>query len=388
MYRKLVEKNKDYIINIRRYIHQYPELSKKEFNTQKYIIEQLDNLGIYNYKIAGTGVIGKIYGEGYKIGIRGDMDGLPIEEKSNKNYKSKNKGISHCCGHDGHMAVVLGVAKILIENKNTFKESVTLLFQPDEEDTGGAKAIIKEGGIKNLDFLFGGHLDPSLSVGDISYRHGIVNASSDTFNIEIIGESAHGAYPEKSRDSIVIMSHLIITIQSIVSRNLSPLENGVISIGTISGGNVYNQIAGETKITGTIRTLDNETREKIKKRLIDICDGTEKTFNVEINFKLERGYDCLVNGEISKKVEKMFKKTYDMEKIIYKIKPSLGVEDFAYYAKEVPAMFLQFGCKIDGIEKFLHNEKFDFDEKALLEMTNYYLNCIKAFGGVGVNESC
>ncbi len=371
-----------YMVKIRRHLHKYPELSRNEFETQKYIMEQLDKLGIRNYKIATTGVIGEI-GSGSKcIGFRADMDGLPIEEVSDKKYKSKNIGVSHSCGHDVHMAALLGLAKRIKEKEIKLKCCVRFIFQPDEEDEGGAKRIIEEGGIEDVTYLFGGHVNPTLEVGVVCYRHKEMNGSSDMIRIEVSGLSSHGAYPEDGKDSIVIMSSLIMIIQTIVSRNISPLNSGVITFGTICGGEVYNQVSNSVVVTGTIRSLSEKIRKKIIKRIIEICDGIEKLYNIEVNCEIKKGYDSLVNSNISYDIENMLRRKYDSKKILYKEHPSLGVEDFSYYCKKTDCFFVQFGCKIEREPKFLHNNSFDVNENVLEEMVNYYMNCLETFGGI------
>ncbi|MBS4534841.1 amidohydrolase [Clostridium sp. D2Q-14] len=233
---------KDWLINIRREFHMYPELGMEEFKTSQKICDLLDEMGIeYERGIANTGVVGIIKGkkEGKTVALRADMDALPIDERNDVYYKSKIKGKMHACGHDAHMTILMGTAKILNDMRDELKGKVKLIFQPAEETVGGAKKMIEEGVLENfkVDAVFGLHVAPEIPVGKIGIKYDKMNASSDTLEINIFGESTHGAYPHSGIDSIMIASQVINALQTIVSRNVNPIDSAVISLGTIQGGN-------------------------------------------------------------------------------------------------------------------------------------------------------
>lgn len=361
-----------WLSEVRRDFHQYPEFGLEEFRTQEQIMRYLDELGIPHAKSAGTGVVGLIEGgrPGPTVALRGDMDALPIEEANDTEYRSKTAGKMHACGHDAHMTCLLGAARILNACKDELAGNVKLLFQPAEETVGGALPMIKEGVLQNprVDAVFGLHVSPELPVGQIAVKYGQMNASSDDLHITVRGENGHGAYPHKGRDAIVIAAHVITALQTIVSRNVDPRESAVITLGIISGGTAGNILAQEVKLTGTIRTLDKQVRADVKKRVREVADLTARSLGGTAEVVLEEGYTSLVNDKTMVDLVKSSGETLlGAEHVRVNEVPSLGVEDFAFFAEHVPGAFYHLGVRNDetGCVYPIHHPRFDLDERSL-----------------------
>lgn len=365
------EKLLEYMIDIRRYLHKHPELSKKEYNTQRYIIQKLEEENIPCYKTADTGVVGIIEGRqnGRVIGIRADIDALPILEESNEEYCSENKGVMHACGHDAHTAILLGTAKFFNSIKDQLNGSVKLFFQPAEETTGGAKRMVEEGCMENpaVDYVIGLHVMPYIQFDAIELKYGQANAATNAIKITVKGKAAHGAYPEKGIDAILISSHMVCALQSLVSRNVSPLNPCVLTIGMINGGVKENVIAEEVVLKGTLRTLNPETRSFMKKRIKDLCVGIAASFQGECSVEVIDDYPALINdNEVIEVIRKSAEEVLGREKIHIKEYPSLGSEDFQYFAEHIPGAFYSVGCKLEEKGEYaLHTKDFDIDERCL-----------------------
>lgn len=366
---------KDELIEIRRNLHQYPELGFEETNTSKFIKDFLTREGIEFKEFAGTGVCGVIKGtkEGENnkvIGLRADIDGLPMQDKKGCSYASKVTGKMHACGHDGHTTILLGVAKLLNKNKDKFNGIVKLIFEPAEETTGGARVMIEEGVLTNptVDVMCGLHVEETLDAGMIMVRRGTVNAASNPFNITIKGSGGHGAYPDTAIDPIVMASHVVTSLQSIVSREIKPVNPTVVTIGSIHGGTAQNIIPNEVKLGGIIRTMTNEDREFAKVRLKEIVNGICTTFRGSAEIEIEESYPCLYNDDNMVKIlEDSAKNIIGAENVKVQKNPKLGVESFAYFANEVPSVFYFLGIRNEekGIIHPAHNSLFDIDEDAL-----------------------
>lgn len=366
---------KDELIEIRRTLHQYPELGFEETNTSKFIKDFLRKEGIQFKEFAGTGVCGIIEGtkEGENkkvIGLRADIDGLPMQDKKSCSYASKVSGKMHACGHDGHTTILLGAAKLLNKNKNKFNGTVKLIFEPAEETTGGAKVMIEEGVLTNptVDVMCGLHVEETLDVGMIMVRRGTVNAASNPFNITIKGSGGHGAYPDTAVDPIVTASHVVTSLQSIVSREIKPVNPAVVTIGSIHGGTAQNIIPNEVKLSGIIRTMTNEDREFAKIRLKEIVNGVCTTFRGSAEIEIEESYPCLYNDDNMVKIlEDSAQNVIGTENVKVQKNPKLGVESFAYFANKVPSVFYFLGIRNEekGIIHPAHNSLFDIDEDAL-----------------------
>jgi amidohydrolase len=361
------------VVAYRRHIHAHPELSYQEFNTAKYVAEQLRLVGIEPQTIATTGVLAEVKGrnpEKKTIALRADMDALPIEEANQVPYKSTNPGVMHACGHDVHTSSLLGTAKILQQVKDQFEGTVRFLFQPGEEkNPGGASYMIRDGALKNPQpvSILGQHVFPLLPAGKIGFREGMYMASADEIYLKVIGKGGHGAAPDLAIDPIVIASHIIIALQQIISRNANPRQPTVLTFGNIIGHGATNIIPNEVNIAGTFRAMNEEWREsalvKIKKMAESIAEGMGGRCEVDIS----RGYPYLENNpELTRRIRAAAEEYVGKENV-FNIDITLGAEDFAYYSQVIPAAFYRLGTRNDakGISSYVHTPTFDIDEDAL-----------------------
>lgn len=362
-----------WLVEVRRDFHAYPECGMEEFRTKEKICEYLDEMGIpYEAGIANTGVVGLIKGEqdGKTVALRADMDALPILEQNNIPYKSTIDGKMHACGHDAHMTVLLGAAKLLQRNKHFLKGTVKLLFQPAEETVGGAEPMIKEGALENpkVDAVFGLHVEPAIPVGKIGVKYGQMNASSDTIMIKVKGKNAHGAYAYMGKDAIVIAAQIISALQTIVSRGVDARESAVVSIGTIHGGTQGNIVADEVKLVGTVRSLTPEIRQSVLQKLEETVTYVAKGMGGEAVLTTQSGYTSLINDDgMVDTVTASGETLLGEENVKLISRPSLGVEDFAYFAKAVPGAFFRLGVRNEekGIVHNVHTPFFNLDENSL-----------------------
>ena len=384
--RKEISRIEDSIINWRRDFHQYPELAFEEHRTGEVIIKELRSMGLEPKENVGkTGVTADLkFGDGPVIGLRADMDALPIKETSGLDFSSKNEGVMHACGHDGHMSMLLGTAKILTSTKQTYNGTVRFIFQPAEEGEGGARYMIDDGCLDGVDEIYGIHVWNYQPVGEVGVKDGPVLAAADMFDIKIKGIGGHGAAPQGTVDSVIVASHLVQALQTIVSRNTNPLESTVVSIGKINGGHNFNIIADEVSLSGTARAYTEKNRNLIKQRMQEIIDGIAKTYDAEILFKYKDGYPPTINHtEPTKKVLKAAHKVVgDKAGMPYL---SMGGEDFAYYLEKVPGCFFFVGSAPNKKELFEtphHCSHFNLDERALLIGSSIYLNILDEIIGV------
>ncbi len=363
------------LVNIRRDFHKNPELSQNEFRTQKKIQDYLNEWGIENYVCADTGIVGIIRGKnpGKTIGLRGDIDALPIDEKNSQPYCSINPGVMHACGHDAHTTILLGVGKImkeLADSEESIAGNVKLFFQPAEETIGGGKRMVQESCMQNpnVDYVLGLHVMPYIDAGKVELKYGKLNASTDSIKITLKGRQAHGAYPDKGIDAIAMAGSVITSLQTIVSRNISPLNSVVVSLGKISGGVKENVIADEVKISGTLRALDDDTRNFVKQRISDIVINTAIAYGGEGTVDFHDGYQALINNdEVVDVIKETAVRILGEENIIFKEFPSLGAEDFSYFSDVARGGFFHLGCgnSTKGITSAIHTETFDIDEECL-----------------------
>ncbi len=361
------------LVDIRRDFHMHPELSNQEFRTMGKICEYLDLWGIaYEKGIAGTGVVAIINGSkpGKTIGIRGDIDALKMQEEISMPYKSKTDGISHTCGHDGHTTILLGVAKILKSMENAFAGSVKFFFQPAEETTGGAQRMIESGCMENphVDYVLGLHMHPKYEVGMIGVKYGKMMAASDEFKVTVHGKTCHGAHPELGIDAVVIASQIIVSLQSIVNRQISPLDSAVCSVGYINGGTTGNVIAGEVEFGGIIRTLDSSARKFLQDKIICIAEHTALAMGGKATVEFRHSYGPLINNDLVTDIVKDNAiEVLGKDNVFVEAFPDMGTEDFSYFAMERPSCFFHLGCgnSEKGINADIHNCKFDMDERCL-----------------------
>ena len=379
--REEIKNIKDEIYAIRRHFHRYPELSFKEFNTAETISQHLNNLGISHKKGVGkTGIVGEInFGPGPTIALRADMDALPIQEENNLDYKSLNDGVMHACGHDGHMAILLGAANALSKNSKLKKGTVRFIFQPAEEGLGGAKYMIEDGCLDNVDEIYGLHLWNYQLYGEVGIKDGSVMASADLFDIEVSGKGGHGATPQGTIDAIVVASNLVTMLQTIVSRNTNPLESTVLSIGKIKGGHNFNIISDKVHMSGTTRAYTEENRTMIKQRMKEVIEGVSKSFGADIKLNYKDGYPPTVNhsSQVEKVLEAASSVVASGAKNPYL---SMGGEDFSYYLQNKPGCFFFVGSAPNENEILStphHCSHFNIDERALLIGASVYVNLIE-----------
>lgn len=369
----MVDEIFDELVEIRRDFHMYPELSQEEFRTSEQICKYLDSWGIeYDKNVADTGVVAIIRGpEGGKtVGARADIDALPIVEINDLAYKSKNPGVMHACGHDIHTTIHLGVAKILKSMEKDLRGSVKIFFQPAEETIGGADRMIQEGYMENpkVDSILSLHVLPSIDAGHIQLKYGKMNAATNEFTIRVKGLSGHAAYPESSIDPIVIAAQIVIGLQTIVSRNTSPVDSVVISLGQIHGGTKNNVIPGEVILSGTLRTLDEATRVFSKKRIEEVVENTAIAHGGTAWVEYEEGYPALINDDgVTEVLKGVAEELLGPDKVSVKDLPSMGADDFSYFLNEARGVYYYLGSgnQAKGNTAPIHNDKFMVDEQCI-----------------------
>lgn len=378
---KIRDEYLDKVINIGREIHKNPELGFEEFKTSNLIKDSLESMGINDIKeMAATGLVVVIDSgkPGKTLAIRSELDALPIDEDTDLAFKSIIKNKMHACGHDVHSANLLGVGFILNELKDEFSGKVKLIFQPAEETGAGAKYMVEEGALENpkVDAIFGLHTVPE-DLGNISYGFGEQTAYTDFFQIEIKGKSSHSARPQEGIDAILVGSNIVTSINSIISKFVSPFDNATITIGTFEGGKAENIIADRVKLSGMIRATSLESKKAIKDRIEKIVTNQCLAMGAEPNIKFIDGYPAVINDEDFTKyfssVAEEFSDNYEEKKInLYEVKnPILAAEDFGFYSKLIPSCYISIG---GGNFAPQHNPKFMVDEdifKISLSLTAY-----------------
>lgn len=355
------------LINWRRDFHRHPEVAFQEERTSAVLKSFLESLGLPVRRVAGTGVVGVLEGNpgGKTVALRADMDALPLKEEGDKDYLSLNEGAAHACGHDGHMAILMGTAKLLQARKDKFSGRVVFLFQPAEErPPGGAKKMIEEGALDGVEAVFGLHLWQPLPTGLVGIVKGAMMANSDEFSIVVRGRGGHGSMPHTAVDPILAASHLVVNIQSVVSRNVDPLKPCVVSFGTFRGGTVFNIIPSEVSLTGTVRSFDPAVQSLAEKRLREIAEETAKTFGASCTVEYRKGFPALMNNPEMVDFVSAVARQVLSEGCLKPFDPIMGGEDFAYYLQKVPGAFFFLGAG-DGQEFPHHHPAFDFDEKVL-----------------------
>ncbi len=383
-----VENLNEWIINIRRDIHKTPELSMDEFQTKEKIKKYLDEIGIDYYEFeTHRGIVAQIIANSsYEtIAIRADIDALPIKEKNNTPYKSKNEGIMHACGHDAHTAMLLGACKVLYDYRADLKVNVKFFFQAAEEKYGGAKYLIKDNCMINpkVDYMFGLHVQPYLETGFIECKKGILNANSSSITIKIKGKRAHGAYPENGIDAMICAAQVITSLQSIISRNLPASQMSVLTLGKINGGEAQNIICENIEINGTVRALDEQSRSDIINRARNIIENTAKAYGCEgILVSEVSGYPSVINdGELVDIIRENTSRLLGENSYKEKEYPSMGAEDFSFYTQGIKGAFFHLGCgnKEKNIKSLIHTDTFDIDERCLSIGTSMHIFNVLSF---------
>jgi len=362
------------IVACRRHLHMNPELSFQEFNTQKFVEEKLKEYGITNqHRLANTGVVALIEGKnpGKKVvALRADMDALPIVETNNVDYKSKNTGVMHACGHDVHTSSLLGVVRILNELKNEFEGTVKFIFQPGEEKLpGGASMMIKEGVLENPkpNSVIGQHVMPQIKAGKIGFRKGLYMASTDEIYVKVKGKGGHGAMPHLTIDPVLITSHMIVALQQIVSRNAKPSVPSVLTFGKVIANGATNVIPDEVYLEGTFRTLNEEWRAEAHVRMKKMAEGLVESMGGKVEFNIVKGYPFLINEEELTDRARLFATEYLGSDNIEDLEIWMAAEDFAFYSQQASACFYRLGVRNEdrGITSSVHTSTFDIDETAL-----------------------
>lgn len=372
---ELLDERNDEIIQIRRYLHEHPELSFKEEKTAEYIADfyKGKDVDIQTKVGNGYGIIVTIVGgkPGKTIGLRADFDALPIVEETPVPFKSKNEGVMHACGHDGHTAYLLVLADCLIQLKSELSGTVKIIHQHAEEvPPGGAKSIVQSGLLDDLDEVYGIHLLPIGPAGLVGYNKGYVFNGRAYMKLKIQGRGGHGSSPHLANDAIVAGAHFVTAVQTIISRRLSPFDIGVITIGSFDGAGTFNVIKDSVELEGDIRYMTIETKETIEREVKRLVKGLEAEFDVSCELTYTPDYPPLYNNpELTEKVAEALKNANVKEiREVKEVPPMSPSEDFAYYAEKFPACFFYIACTPKGIENpyFNHHPKFDIDEDALL----------------------
>lgn len=370
----LAGKYREDIISCRRHLHMNPELSFQEFNTQKFVEQKLKEYGVDNFhRLANTGVVAIIEGKNPSkkvIALRADMDALPIVETNKVDYKSKNDGVMHACGHDVHTSSLLGVARILNELKENFEGTIKFIFQPGEEKLpGGASMMIKEGVLMNPapSSVIGQHVMPQIKAGKVGFRKGLYMASTDEIYVKVKGKGGHGAMPHLTIDPVLITAHMLVALQQIVSRNAKPSLPSVLSFGKVIANGATNVIPDEVYLEGTFRTLNEEWRDEAHQKMKKMAEGIAESMGGKCEFNIVRGYPFLVNDDNVTDRARKFAEEYVGYENVEDLEIWMAAEDFAFYSQQTPACFYRLGVRNEerGIVSSVHTSTFDIDESAL-----------------------
>jgi len=374
-----------WLSSTRRHIHKNPEVAFKEKETSKYICSILKELGIpFKNKIARTGIVAEIGDRHNKnvVCLRADMDALPIRENTGLDFSSRNEGVMHACGHDGHVAMLLGCARLLKEH-GVDRGLVRLLFQPAEEGKGGAKSMVEEGCLQNCRYIFGGHIDTHFDVGKVAVQEGIICAYADRVRIEVQGKGGHAARPHEAVDAIVAAANLIVMLQSAINKRINPQFPSLVSIGRLEAGTAPNAIAEKALLKGTMRTTCKEIRRETFEAIDACAQAVETAFRVKTNVTFPEHYPPVINSKAATRIARQAAlEIVGKEGVIPYPIPSLGGEDFSFYLEKVPGCFVRFGARKRGNDNPAHSSGFDFDEDVLPVGAAFFASCaIKALLG-------
>lgn len=378
-----VVKNREYITEMRRYFHAHPEVSLKEYNTCKKIEEELDKMGIPHRRVGETGVYGWIDGRGNGgkdkvMVLRADIDALAMEDLKEVSYCSKEEGVCHACGHDAHIATLLGAAKILKEKEQDFGGQVRLFFQQAEEIGQGARIFVKEGLMEGATRVFGAHVSSKLDSGTVSLTAGPQNASCDYFKIKVTGKGAHVSTPQLGIDAVYVASQIVVALQSIVARNTDPLETVVVGVGVLRAGTQYNIVAEHAEIEGTTRSFSKAVREFTNERVKTIAKQTAELYGAEAEVEFQGFANPLINDEEAvEEVIEVAKQVIEEKNIISNFEKMLGADDFADFLQETKGMYAFVGTRNKekpNTASAHHHGLFDIDEEGLLLSCNLYVD--------------
>lgn len=366
-----LDRNVTELVDWRRHMHQHPELSFKEEQTARFIEEQLRSFGLeVQTNVGGHGIVAKLKGKhpGKTIAFRADFDALPIDDEKEVPYKSKKPGVMHACGHDGHTAALLWTAKALSGFTDRIHGTILFIFQPAEElPPGGAKYMVEEGIMADVDYVFGAHLDSQSPLGTMVVGEGYQMAAVDKFTIRIQGVGGHGARPHQAVDALVIACDVVNSLQKIVSRQVDPLQSAVVTVGVLQAGSAFNIIADKAVIEGTVRTFDASVRQQVEDRIRQIAEQVTAAFGATCEIDYLNGYPALYNHPAeTQTVRSLFGEEFG-EKNVADMEPSMGAEDFSYFLLEKPGTYFRAGSQTEDPATHYphHHPKFDFDERAL-----------------------
>ncbi|MBD2394708.1 amidohydrolase [Cyanobacterium aponinum FACHB-4101] len=375
------------LVQWRRQIHQYPELGFKEILTANFVSEKLSQWGIAHEKgVAKTGIVAVINSnyEGKVLAIRADMDALPIQEENSVSYCSKHDGIMHACGHDGHTAIALGIAHYLAHNRDKWRGRVKIIFQPAEEGPGGAKPMIEQGVLSNpdVDAIIGLHLWNNLPVGTIGVREGALMAAVECFKCTIFGKGGHGAMPDQTIDSVVVGSQIVNALQTIVARNIAPVDSAVVTVGEFHAGTALNVIADTAKMSGTVRYFNPKLESFIGQRIKDIIDGICQSHGAEYELDYWQLYPPVINNpQITQLVKSVAMEVVETPMGVVPECQTMGGEDMSFFLQEVPGCYFFLGSA--NADKKLnyphHHPRFDFDETVLSMGVEIFARCVEKF---------
>lgn len=369
----LVERHRKYAIAAREHLHRHPELSDQERETSAYIQASLKEAGIEYYPVPDmTGVVGIVRGAqpGKTVALRADIDALPLQENSTKPYRSQNDGVMHACGHDVHTAILLGTARVLQDARQHLQGNVKLFFQPAEETRGGAKRMVAAGCMRNpdVDYVFGLHVDAEIPSGSLRTKAGAFNASSDTYEVVIRGKKAHGASPHLGSDAIVAAASIVLELQTVVSRRISPYDTVVITVGKVEGGSASNVIADRAALSIMVRTTCRHARKRANAAINSIIEHCCAMHGVEADVHASPGYDTMYNSaECVELIRVVAAKVLGENAFSYVERPFMGCEDFCYFCEDAPGAFYQLGSRNDslGITAPTHSSEYDADPETV-----------------------
>lgn len=367
----------------RRHLHEHPELGFQEIETARFVADKLRGFGVdeVHVGLGKTGVVAVIHGADgdRRIGLRADMDALPILERSGKPWASKTAGRMHACGHDGHTAMLLGAARYLAETRN-FAGTAYLYFQPAEEGLGGAKAMIDDGLFERFpaEQVFGMHNWPDLPVGEFAMRPGPAMAAADRFTIELQGVGCHGAMPHQGKDPVVAASLLVLALQSIVSRQIDPIDNAVLSVTTIHGGDAYNVVPDRVELKGTVRTYQKATQDFIVRRMGETVDAIAAAQGMTGSLKYDLGYPATVNALAEARLgADAAREIVGDANVHWDHPPCMGAEDFAYMLEQKPGSYIWMGNGGGEQGKVCHSPFYDFNDEALPVGVSYWARLVE-----------
>lgn len=362
-----------WMTQVRRTLHRWPEPGNREFRTAELVERELTAMGLTPVRRLDTAVTAEISGSGpgKTVALRADLDALPLTERTGLPYASENPGMVHACGHDLHIAALLGAAKLLCRHREAWNGTVRLIFQPDEEGDGGAERLVQLGILDGVDWIFGAHVRPELPVGTMAVRSGAFYAASNPFAITLKGASAHGAEPQNGSDALLAACQLVTALQSLISRRTAPAEPAVLTVGTLHAGTAGNVLAGKAVLTGMLRTFGEANRRRLTDAMEQMVQGVARAMDVEAETEIRWGYPGVVNDPAATALVERAARALPL--IVTTQEPVMTTEDFGYYLEKVPGCFWHMGV---GSPSPLHADTFLPDEQAIYQMAALHVQTV------------